>query len=485
MSEFPLPEKKSINPWLLVLGVAFGFVVLAVGGALLAIKLTPEQGLGENERLMPDGSILRIEKLTWKQPHQFEYEISQSGSLAFWNRRRQHLHYGYGQEGLVVWMTRRDAHSGRPLDFDWWQSSLVVDAYGDEIPDSNPFFVQMSQRSSSGGSGNRPFKSDRLMHDTWVVASMMPVFRMQDGRFTLRVKNTSDEVVATFDLVHPAPPVLPTWQPEVLPAMKANGDLTVTLNALKRQFHWNTNNGVKQKWWYFTPENTVLENGQPSSEWITNLLDVSDPLGNHAQSYNQQVSFREPAWKVRMVAVRQPHLKFSPAETWTISGLALPEKDKAVPLTDIKTIDGVTLRLGVIAGAGTMSYEITTPSIHRYGNTTNSYGGQVFQTNTREETKVSGSTATFKIEASFPHLLLEASGMTAGLHRLYVKAQDDQGRQVPTQQRYMSLGELQSFFFNPEADAKSLDVTIVLHTGRMFEFLVKPPELPTDEKPMP
>ncbi len=74
-------------------------------------------------------------------------------------------------EQLVVWMTRRDGQSGRMLDF-------------------------------------------------------------RDGCFPLQVKNTSGDVVATFEVTLPSPPTFPTWSAVPLPATKTNGDLDVTLNAI-------------------------------------------------------------------------------------------------------------------------------------------------------------------------------------------------------------------------------------------------------------
>ena len=100
----------------------------------------------------------------------------------------------------------------------------------------------------------------------------------------------------------------------------------------------------------------------------------------------------------------------------------------------------------------------------------------MFDSSTKIESKRNGSTATSTVEVNWPHLTLEATGLTP-LHRLYLLAKDDQGRDVPTQQSY-HYGELQSFFFKTEPDAKSLTLSIIVHKGREFEFFIKPPELP-------
>jgi hypothetical protein len=253
------------------------------------------------------------------------------------------------------------------------------------------------------------------------------------------------------------------------------------MKGLKANSQVHTHNGVEQKWWYFWPDASVSENGQPTNEWSVNQLDVTDPLGNQPQ-YGQSLSIREPAWKVRVVAARTQTSKFTAAETWNPAELTLPSKDTAVPLTDSKTIDGVTVTLVALAGPGKASYSIATPGMARYGNFTSSSGGSAFGSTTKIESRRNGSTATATVEANWPHLALETTGRSP-LHSVYLVAKDDQGRNVETQHSY-HYGELQSVFFKTEPDAKSLTLSVIVHKGHEFEFFVKPPELPED-KPKP
>lgn len=480
----PHREKRSLNPWLLVFGAGFGFMVLVVVGLSLLALLAPKQSLRANEVLMSDGKVLRIEAVTWGKNHRLNFDYSSSASWEFWNRRTMPLQHGGGHDQLMVWMTCRDARSGRSLDFDWWSGSVVVDSLGEELRDFNPMFWQFGPRGSSGGGGQRPFRADRSGYDTWLVGSSFPAFRTDGGRFKLQVKNASGNVVATIELTHPSPPAAQTWQPEELPATKSVGNVTVTMNRLNANSQSHSHNGVEQKWWYYWPDASVSENGSPTSEWSVNQLDVTDPLGNQPQ-YGQSLSIREPAWKVRVVAARTQASKFTPAETWNPSELVtfvLPAKDTAVPLTCAHMIDGVAITLAAFAGPGKTSYSIATPGMSKYGNFTSSSGGSAFGSSTKTETKRNGSTTTATVDANWPHLTLESSGLSP-LHRLYLLAKDDQGRSVETQYSY-HYGELQSFFFKTEPDAKSLAVSVIVHKGHEFEFFVKPPELPED-KPKP
>lgn len=479
----PHREKRQMNPWLLVFGAGFGFMVLVVVGLSLLALLAPKHSLRANEVVMPDGKVLRIEGITWGKTHRLDYEYSPSGSWEFWNRRTTPVMHGTGQDHLMVWMTCHDARSGRSLDFDWWSGSVVPDPLGQEISDFNPMFWQFGKHgSSSSGGGERPYHADRTSYDNWLVGSFFPAFRTEKGRFKLQVKNTSGEIVATFELTHPSPSAVQTWQAEELPATKSVGDVSVTLKRLHPNFNWHTSNGVARKYWYFTPEATVSENGQLTNDWYASLLDMSDPLGNPLHYGGHLSSMHEPVWKVRLVATRIQTSKFTAAETWKPSDFPLPAKDTAVPLTDSQTIDGVTVTLIALAGPGKTSYSIETPSIARYGNFSSSSGGSAFNSPTKVESKRSGSTATSTVEAVWPHLTLQPTGLSS-LHRLYLLAKDDQGREVPTQQTYQ-YGELQSFFFKTEPDAKSLTLSVIIHKGHEFEFFIKLPELPED-KPMP
>ncbi len=479
----PVPrEKRPLNPWLLVF-ITFGmFLTFIIVGLLLLAMLGPAHSLRDNEFLMPDGKVLRIEAVTWGTTHRLDFEYSPPGPWGFLDRRQYPITQGMGVNQLMVWMTCHDARTGRSLDFDWWSESVVVDANGDEFADQFPQLWQMGTHSTSSGGGSRPFRADRTAHNTWLVFSYFPAFRTDKGRFKLQLKNLAGEVATTIELTHPSPPTAQNWKAEELPATKTSGDVAVTLKSLQASFHWNTSNGVKRKWWYYSPDATVSENGQLAADWHVSLLEATDPLGNQ-QNYGQSLSIREPNWKVRLAACRSQTSKFSAAETWTLTDLPLPEKDTAPPRSDSKTIDGVTVALIALAGPGKTSYSIATPGIRKYGNSFNwNTSGSAFGATTKLDLKSSGSTVAQTVEANWPHLSLEATDLTP-LHRLYVLAKDDQNRDVPTHQDFNGYG-VQIFFFKTEPDAKSLTLSIIVHKGHEFEFFVKPPELPED-KPMP
>ncbi len=82
----PPPDKKPLNPWLLVLIVAGVLIALVAGGIGLATWVVPRSSLvAINEVEMKDGTILRIETVTFGRNHTFMYEWSPGGSPFFGN----------------------------------------------------------------------------------------------------------------------------------------------------------------------------------------------------------------------------------------------------------------------------------------------------------------------------------------------------------------------------------------------------------------
>jgi hypothetical protein len=477
-------DRRSINPWLLVVGSGLGLMLLVALGLAGLAMFGPPQTLRDNEQRMPDGTVLRVEAVTWGTSHRVNLERPPSAPWAFWESRRTSISHGTGQPELMVWLSRHDARTGKSLDFDWWSGNTAIDALGASFSDRGAFHRQLGQHGSSFSGGNRPFRADHGRFDHWIVSSSFAVFRTDDqGKFKLQVRNTSDEVVATFDVKHPSPPAIQTWTAEELPVTVEQGELAVTLHGLKPSAYWTTYDGVKRKRWHFHSAATLAENGSPSSQWSVFLFDITDPLGNRWQHSGGNFSAREPVWKVTLGAFRSTTSQFTPAETWTLPELPLPDKDAAKPLTEARSFDGVSVTVASIAGAGKLNYSLATPGLRKYGNVSTSRSGNwTFSTPASLEIKGTGSAANVKVEAQWPHLALEVTGMTP-LHRLYVTAKDDQGRDVPTQQASF-YGELQSYFFQTEPDAKSLTPTIVVHKAHEFEFFIKPPELP-DDTPLP
>lgn len=478
MTEVPQPEKQPLNPWLLVLAATgVGLVLIAVViSAALIIGARHDEVSGLESR-MPDGSVLRVEKLSWGRTHTFEYKPPNGMWEFFGGGTGLHSsRHTSDRDQLVIWMTRRSA-GGQPVDFDWWQSSVVVDAHGHEVTDFSPMLLELGNGSSQHG-GDRPLKANRTQYRNWVASSSFPAFPVKGGRFELRVKNLSGDVVATFELTHPSPPKAPEWSPEPFPVSRVNGDFGVTLNSVKtHQSQW-TRNGLPQISWHLDPVMSFQWQGQPTAEWSVQGVEWSDPFGNIWDGHERLLSPKAPAWKLKVGVFKHSNAQFDQAETAALKNIALPASGTATARSEIATIGSVSVRPLMVGGDGATSYGIAANSVRHRGHFSSSTSGQALGANYRIVLRGDNREVRCSVDCSCPHLLWDVSGLTSR-HRLYVQAKDDQSRSVATQMVYTGDANLQLQLLKPEPDATSLDLTVIVHQGNEFEFLVKPPDLGT------
>lgn len=472
--------RRTVNPWVLILGGSVGAVAIIVLVLFVVARLTPERPLGDNERLMPDGTVLKIEGVTWGLIHFVSVDCPPAQPWAFWDDRQVQVYDNQGIQALKIWMTHRDRRSGRLLNFDWWGTSTVTNSLGVEISDYAPTYFIAGQFNGMKSS-RRPFRANGPDRDgTWLVNSSFPAFRTDNGKFLLQVKNTSGEVVAKFDLIHPSPPAAKNWQAEELPATKSQGDLMVTLHRLRRDFYSHPGGG---KTWYFAPETTVTENGLPTNDWYFGM-NLQDAFGNDLSRHVNvtTVSAGEPAWKIQLRGWRREDKEFPASETWTLADVPLPERDFLKPLSDAHTVDGVTIKLVAFAGAGNVSYELPIPATQPSALLTQPISA--FDSPVNIQSGVDGSPNKIQMEANWPHVVFEVAAENYQ-HYLLIKARDNLNREVPTQPFTYGLSpNLRAFFFKAEPDAKSLTLTFIVRNAREFEFFVKPPEF-SEEKPKP
>jgi hypothetical protein len=172
-----------------------------------------------------------------------------------------------------------------------------------------------------------------------VVGAFLPLFRPKDGRFSLQVYNSQNEVVATFDAPYPTdPPVQQNWTPVKLPATQTAahlspagtaGDLTVTLERIdwtplppdpsvpdKRLPTWKLNPVVSFNW-----------QGQPSDDWrfiSENIMAVEDGLGNISYLDRCRLTPHVPAWKLGMLILRKSDGRYESHEQWDSGPIELP-----------------------------------------------------------------------------------------------------------------------------------------------------------------
>ncbi len=478
MDSFALPPtKKAINPWLLIAAVTIGCLVLLPVGAWF-VSLFVSERLEPNDRRLPDGSILRLEKVTWGQTHEFQFEIQRRSWGLFWSRKQESLSFSRaGPDQLVVWMTCRSSRRGTPLNFDWWQSSHMLDQFGKEVSDYNANVFEIADDPKlkfvkRGGPSNTS------SCDKWVALSCFPQHRVVDGRLQLRIRNTAGDLVAEFDLPHPVPIDPPLWSPEPLPVTKTDRDLTVTFEGVEIESVGAIDRNVQGvKEWWIRPKYKLQWHGPTPKNLIFTTKEIVNPLTTHGVPYREKCidrDFHEPAWKFRFAVCEYPDELLNASDQAVIRGIAIPPANTAVSLSEKVTVNGVTIEVVAIAGPGSTSYFVprTAPL---QSDLKQGFGVYKSEVTAEYEMKMSDPSRMIA-KSPFPHVLYRLSETNRKI-RFDLSAHDERG-DVLIPSTHLIDQEFRSLVFQPPPESKTVDLAVKVQIPREFEFVFQPPPLP-------
>jgi len=479
----PVPRRR-IPAWVLVILGGFLFCLLfgvIVGIATLVLPASRPAARGLQERMMPDGTILVLEKVTVGAVHQFEWQRKQS--FTDWisgNWTQKHTANASAQgEAIIVWFSRRDPATDACLDVDWWLRSAAVDDRGDEIGDDNAGRNSFTASGSSGLSGSRPFSPNPPGAYQMIVAhSTIRPFRHSGNSFKLRLYDSKGDVVGEFDVPHTISATLPVWKSEPLPATRKADDLDVTLAGLALESHAYTEGVRKRTMYNVKPELLISREGKVEGEVGVREFEFEDVFGNTGNQWDCRLDFHEPAWKLKIKLWSAEQLSSRPGSEWSVSGVSLPEATKVNLIRQNKVVDGVTVEFVATGGTGTVVYTDAAPT--GSGNGSSSAGGNFGDSAFNVETRTGGGVATTTINCKLPHLLLRVTGADPD-HRLVVRVRDDQGRTVPVQQSLVADQTI--VFLQSATDVKTLHVTFVVQEPKKVEFFVEPPRVTAPREP--
>lgn len=479
MDSFELPPtKKAINPWLLIAAVTIGCLVLMPVGAWF-ISLFVSERLETNDRRLPDGSILRLEKVTWGQTHEFQFEIQRRSWGIFWSQKKESVNFSKaGPDQFVVWMTCRSSRRGSPLNFDWWQSSRMLDQFGKEVSDYNANVFEIADDPKLN-LAKRGAKSNKSC-DKWVALSCFPQHRVVDGKLQLKVRNTAGDVVAEFEIPHPAPIDPPLWSPEPFPVSKTDRDLTVTFEGVETErvgANDRSVQGVKE--WRIRPKYKLQWHGPTPKNVVFPTMEIVSPLTNHWDLERVKCidrDFHEPAWKFRLAVVEYADETLNASDQAVIRGIAIPPANTAVNLSEKVTVNDVTIEVVAIAGPGSTSYFVprTTPlqsdlkHVFRVGD----YKSEV----TAEYEMKASDPSRMIAKSPFPHVLYRISETNRKI-RFHLSTHDERG-DVLRPSTHLIDQEFRSLVFQPPPESKTVDLAVKVQIPREFEFVFQPPALP-------
>jgi len=496
------PDRRRSPTWL-PLGLQVSLVLLA---ALLAWSaavriygpLGAARPLSEYECRMPDGSILRIEALTTGAKPTFSYTPPADDLRArlFGSQPQVLTGNSSTPHQIVAWLSRRDPRTGAPLDFDWWAENVVVDAAGTKVSDADAEYPALSCFSPTNGSSTRygppPLLADHARQRNWLLSSPLPAFRPRGARLELNVKNTAGDVVASFDVPHPAPTPFPEWTAEPLPQTFTAGDLTVTVTGIRT--------GVDGGTYWARPDAEFRWQGRPTTDWEVSAVRFESPLGTAvsseptnllrsgtaaARATSEDSSLlRERVWQMSLICVRNEKAAFTADERGRLTGVTIPAAHAGREVEHSLTAGDCELKLVAAGGSGTSAVALPAP---RFGILP---GGSVFvmapfdqHASVRVTASSSGGVGRVSFLSPVPWLLIDRAGVAAD-RAVSVRIHDDQGRLVPAhEEKHCYLPrDLFVLFFRPEADATSLMLYATAQKPVVFEALV---ELPRPAAPSP
>jgi Tol biopolymer transport system component len=483
--EPPVPERR-FSPWVIILvGTAAAMLLFAAFAALMVDR---DEGapsrFGLASVTMPDGTLLVLEEVTFGRRHQFDVELPpKPGFSLFPKLNTRKLDSYSSNESNVVWLSRRDAATGRYLDLDWWSHSLAIDQHGDEVRDDDPRLMVMTESGSSSHGGPRPLSAARTGGGGGpivciVATSSVRAFRHEGDTFKLRVYNVAGEQVAVFDVPdrNPAVGTWPVWTPEPLPAEKSDGDVTLRLTGITGQGQiWTMGDGREEEHVNLYFQTQVLQNGTSTEEWYPVQQWLSDALGNQSSPWDCRLSPREAAWKVTMRLLRKETAAFAAHETWTADPLDVPQRDTSELVNATQSVNGVDLEIIALGGPGSVSYDqIAAPNTNASYNGSVGSTGQSFRIDTNDMGTGRGpGRNTTKVVCEVPHVAVRPREM-GPRHDVRLLARDDQAREVKASGPNVNA-EVYFWFLEAPADAKTLELTFIVQEDRNVEFVVAPP----------
>jgi sugar lactone lactonase YvrE len=457
--------------------------LLAAGGAAVALfavlaglllTATAQKPLNLDRR-MADGTILRLEAVTYGRQHHFETGRFRLG----WLRNLfpplggligPAYNTSTGQDALVFWISRRDV-AGRSLNCDWWSHTVAIDEHGCRFTDNDSERRVYSE--SFSGSGGPPLPAAPPGSRFIVASGRLDAFPRRAKSFRLRFHDLKGNPVAEFTVPNPIPRSYPAWKPEPLPITRRDGSLAFILSGLTTRWGGMIVNNREDERPELVPIFQITRNGKPTREWHANERQLIDATGNGTTPWSQSCNLcpYEPAWKLRVKFYRTAPPRLAPGEVWTVRGLPVPMDGTALRLSGGTTLQGVTLQLLGIAGAGTIQYTdgvpkgIKKPAPGRYQGGY-SIGGS---------SGGFGQPSTTTVEMGQPHVAVRVQGLKTD-QLLTLLVTDDRGRRTTTEGGGRSGDDHFCPLDVPPA-ATTVSLTFWVHGPRYAEFFVKSPRL--------
>jgi hypothetical protein len=350
----------------------------------------------------------------------------------------------FEQERLVVWITREPPPSG--------QSQVAV-SNGQLLDEHGCEFAT----SGVGGGAAGPRS---------LVVLEFRSFPRRQKAFLLRLLDADGKPLAGFTVPSPLARDYPAWQPTPLPTTRRDGDLAVTLTAVKGS---TAAPGPHSQQALLMPELQISEGGTPSREWEVHGLEVADATGNVGSLHTSHFGLCrfEPAIELRVGLIRSQPAQVPVGDVWTVTNIPVPRAGEFVPLNKHWWRRGVGLELTGVAGPGAV-----TNSSDIYIRLGQPQGGQ------REVFVAEGRVSIGLLTPDLPSVAFVMKNWPVS-QALSLRATDPLGAVLPLTRSgaagvihggVMSFGAVRA-----PPNLSAFDLSFIVQEARQFAFVVKPP----------
>ncbi len=401
--------------------------------------------------VFPSGRVLGLEGVTFTHGHQHQRAVGQwwqkaLGPLLPPELRPREITVGApsgpNRSSLIFWFSIQKEARPLPRSAQAAQLRLASEPY------------PCAEATDETGDTVGPQSGARLNALRQEGAYIIPVevFPRRGREVRLRFNRRDRNLPAVeFRIPNPVPDPYPVWRPEAFPIHRRTDDFSCTLTSLVTGLGDIESNeravpGVPP----LTRATFRMRRGTLATrEWEPVGVTLSDATGNvlsfedealirrgNEQSlyFRGALSLREAAWKLRVELSRTATASFSPEESWTVRGVAVPAARQSTPSGEVVTRKGVRVRFLELAGTDRAWYK--------------------------------------------PRVRLTVEGRMDDL-RLTVRARDQKGRVyagygTSTHGRQQLRKTRCDYFLNLPPDARVLDLTFAVHRSRYVEFLARP-----------
>jgi hypothetical protein len=421
----------------LVLALAFGFNVLI----LLVLILHKEPVVPEGR--LANGTVLRIEKLTYGTNHVFTKGSSVTGKLRKILPGPLEKLLGSANTAstitekpeLLVWYQQVDPTTKAPIA-STVQQLQVVDTHGCIFPIYN-----------TGTTG-----SDPNLHYVQV-----PVFPRRQEAFLLEAPATLGGAPLQISVPNPFRIEPHAWKPEPFPIHRKAGELEFVCTDVQGKFFPN---GA-----YFEPHFEVFDKGQDRTDRYRPEVTYVDETGNRGQ----RLCRYEAAWKLEVNFYKRYTAPFAESEIARINEVSVPDSGQVIQKDAACSMGNMKIALVALCGPGDYKFsnQVCVAAAPWEGGWNESSGSS---------SSYNGNQRLVEIEfrKKKVSLILDVKNLDR-YQELLIRARDKQGRFYPANFN-LSSESLYRYEMDFPPGLGKVDLEFIPQKPIQVDFMVKPPQ---------